>query len=271
MFSVLISTYFRDDEAHLKQALISVLHQSFLPEQIVLVIDGRVSESSEAVISEVSAVADEKSVEFFVLQLEKNVGLGEALRLGLVHCKCEYVVRMDADDISVFDRFSYLNEIVTSNPEYDIVGSWIEEFDKEPGDLSRIRSVPSTHGEIVRFSKLRNPMNHVTVCFKKQAVSAAGGYEALLFHEDYILWLKLLSKGAVFYNDPSVHVYVRVGNDLGGRRSGVSYFFLECDFVKVAIQRRYINLMQGIRYLAVRAPIRVLPKKLVELVYSCLR
>jgi len=34
------------------------------------------------------------------IALEKNVGLAEAMRLGETECKCEWIARMDAEDVA---------------------------------------------------------------------------------------------------------------------------------------------------------------------------
>lgn len=64
--------------------------------KLILVKDGPVPESIQAVIDEINAAHPGIINQ---VQLEKNVGLGLALNEGLKVCKHELIARMDSDDI----------------------------------------------------------------------------------------------------------------------------------------------------------------------------
>ena len=73
-----------------------------------------------------------------VIAIEENVGLGEALCIGIEECKYELVARMDTDDISLKNRFqSQINEFY-KDCNLDYVGSVIEEFDEDPSKITGI-------------------------------------------------------------------------------------------------------------------------------------
>lgn len=69
----------------------------------------------------------------------------------------------------------------------------------------------------------RNPMNHVTVMYRKSAVLEAGNYITCLYFEDYYLWCRMLKNGCVFHNLNDVLVNVRTGEDMYKRRGGSTY------------------------------------------------
>ena len=75
------------------------------------------------------------------------------------------------------------------------------------------------HEDIVKMGKKRNPMNHVTVCIKKEALVNSGGYQSLLYLEDYYLWLRMIVNNCKLENLNETLVLVRVGNGFEGRRS----------------------------------------------------
>ena len=100
-FSVLISVYKNEKAEYFKQSLDSILNQTAVPEQIVLVRDGLVYSELQTVIDD---YVDKYPDIFTYLPLEENGGLGNALRLGLTYCRNEIVARMDSDDISLPDR-----------------------------------------------------------------------------------------------------------------------------------------------------------------------
>ena len=79
------------------------------------------------------------------------------------------------------------------------------------------------HEDIVKMGKKRNPMNHVTVCIKKEALVNSGGYQSLLYLEDYYLWLRMIVNNCKLENLNETLVLVRVGNGFEGRRSTKKY------------------------------------------------
>lgn len=219
-FSVLMSVYKNDKEEYLKLALDSIINQTVKPSEIVLVEDGPIPENIENLIKEY-----EKNIAFLkVIRLKENGGLGNALNVGLENCSYDIVARMDADDISVLDRFEKQIVEFEKDDTLSIVGGYISEFINNPEESIGIRQVPLTHEEISNFIKGRNPFNHMTVMFKKQSVLEAGSYQDFHFLEDYYLWIRMFLKGYKMKNIDSILVNARVGNDMYKRRGGFKYF-----------------------------------------------
>jgi glycosyltransferase involved in cell wall biosynthesis len=270
MFSVLMSCYKNDNPEFLEEALQSVLKQTIPPIEVVMVKDGPVTLELEHVISCFENFFNKAGINFLVIPLEVNVGLGLALQQGLQMCSQQFIVRMDSDDISRDNRLKMLKEAVYENPAVGVFGSQIEEFSVRIGDLNRKRVVPLEQSEIHRYSKFRNPMNHVSVCFKREVVVSAGGYEPMLWFEDYFLWLKLLNKKISFLNLDQTHVDVRV-NTLSGRRSGRDYLKAEFQFCKAAWINNYWSFGSAVIYFLPRIVIRILPSSTITYLYKYLR
>lgn len=215
-FSVLMSVYKKEKAEFLEKALKSILiNQSLIPNQVVLVKDGPLTYELEKVINKY--VKKFENI-IFLVTLKENVGLGKALNVGLNHCKYEIVARMDTDDIAIKDRFKIQLEYMNKYPEIDVLGGYIYEFDQTPGDISRIKTMPLTHEEISNYIKYRNPINHMTVMFKKSAALESGNYQPLYFNEDYYLWIRMFIKGKKFSNISMPLVYARIGNGFIQRR-----------------------------------------------------
>jgi len=267
MFSVLMSCYKNDNAKFLHLALLSILQQTRCPDEVVLVKDGPLTSDHDDVIGKLEEEFSCAGVNFILVPLPINLGLGHALQKGLDVCSEKYIVRMDADDISRSNRLERLADIIGINFEVDVFGSQIEEFMESPNDLGRFRAVPIEHSEIVRFGRWRNPMNHVTVCFKRKVVIQAGGYEPMQWLEDWFLWLKLISQNIKFLNVDEVHVDVRVSS-LTERRTGSKYLAAELKFCIEAISRDYWTLASGSKYIASRILVRLLPANLLGVIYS---
>lgn len=218
-FSVLMSVYKGDNASYLSKAIASVtVKQSLKPSQLVLVKDGPVSDDIEREIDNWKERLGD--IEFTVVEKEKNEGLAAALNMGLRYCKHRLVARMDADDISLANRFEVQIRYIDEHPEISILGGAISEFDEDESDIMQIRQTPTEHSEIVKMAKTRNPMNHVTVVFKKQDIEKLGGYcESFGKLEDYKLWVDAISEGKLLHNISDVVVNVRIGDGFIKRRS----------------------------------------------------
>ena len=150
--------------------------------------------------------------------------MGEALKKGTEYCTGDYIFRMDSDDISVFDRFEKQINYIEKHSNIDVLGGNIAEFQKSIDEENkRLRVCPMNHEDIVKMGKKRNPMNHVTVCIKKEALVNSGGYQSLLYLEDYYLWLRMIVNNCKLENLNETLVLVRVGNGFEGRRSTKKY------------------------------------------------
>lgn len=231
-FSVLMSVYKKDNPEWLKMALHSIFNQTILPNELVIVLDGAVSDEIIQVIREYEGLPEK----FNMIPLAQNVGLGMALNIGLTHTTNELVARMDADDLSRGDRFEKQLDVFKKNGEVDIVSGSIQEFVETPEHKLAIRSLPEMHKDIVEFARLRSPFNHPAVMFKKSVVMAVGNYQDFPMFEDYHLWVRILKDGYTSYNLPDVLVYMRSGSELYTRRGGIRYlkqsFMLRKEFHK---------------------------------------
>lgn len=236
-FSVSMCVYGKDDIAHFQEAVNSVCGQTVKPDEIVLIVDGPVPEALSRVIGEY-----EKDPLFHVIRLEKNVGHGNARRLGLENCRNDLVALMDADDISCNDRFEKQLAVFRAQDDLAIVGGQITEFIRDINQPVSKREVPLSDAEIKEQMKSRCPMNQVTVMFKKSAVQEAGGFIDWYCEEDYYLWLRMSLSGMKFANVPQVLVNVRVGEEMYQRRGGMKYFLSEAKLQKYMLDHKIIGV-----------------------------
>ena len=246
-FSVLMSVYKNDNPVYFERALNSIYEEQTLkPNQIVLVLDGDIPKVLEKVIDKFKV---SNSGILTIVPLEKNVGLGEALRIGTDFCEHTYICRMDSDDISNPLRFEKQIKYMENNKEIDVVGSNILEFVNDLNDSQpkMLRQVPNSNTEILNFAKKRNPMNHVTVCMRKESLIESGGYESCLLLEDYYLWLKMLASGKKMVNVNEPLVYVRLGDNFISKRSSTTRIVGWGTLQKFMIHKKMINHFEALK------------------------
>ena len=146
-FSVLMSVYDKEKSEYLKEALQSLVDQTLLPDEVILVEDGPIGKNLQEVIKKYRSLLNIKSI-----KLENNCGLAVALNEGLKHCTHDLVARMDTDDISLPERFEKQIAYMQNNPDISVSSGWIEEIDDQ-GRFFCLRKLPETHEELVNFAK----------------------------------------------------------------------------------------------------------------------
>ena len=194
----------------------------------------------------------EATVAFNSIYLPTHQGHGNARRLSMENSHNELVALMDADDISLPQRFEKQLEKFASSPELSIVGGQITEFVGNPDNIISVRVVPEGDEDIKTYIKKRCPMNQVSVMFKKSAYDAVGGYIDWYCEEDYYLWLRMALGDCRFANVPDTLVNVRVGGAMSTRRGGWKYFSSETKLQSYMLKNNVISLPRYLYNVAVR-------------------
>lgn len=239
MFSIITSIYKNDNPEFVRVALDSMLDkQTVKPTEIVLVRDGQVPAALDNLLNEYEMTY---STVFNIIRLEKNGGLGKALKLGVESAKYDIVARMDSDDICLPNRFELQLQYMEAHPECDIVGGQMTEFIGEPTNVVGKRVVPESNEAIYEYMKSRCALNHVTVMFRKDTILKVGNYQDWFWNEDYYLWVRMMINKCVFANLPEVLVNVRSGEGQYARRGGMRYFESEKGIQKLMLDKHLIN------------------------------
>lgn len=242
--SVLMSVYKKENPEYFKASLESVINQTMQPDEIVVIKDGPLTTELEDVLQavaeklqgqdvntefqgEASGISQSRGqnmskIVLRTYQFEENVQLGRALRKGVELCQHDLVARMDTDDIACPDRLQKQYDYMMAHERVAALGGYIEEF-CDDNSFSNVKSMPCSTQEVRAYARFRNPLNHMTVMLRKEAVLMVGNYRHYPFLEDYDLWSRILSMGYEIENLPEVLVRARVGNELYGRRGGFGY------------------------------------------------
>ena len=253
-FSVCMSVYQNDSPNSFLTAVRSIWNQTLLPDEIILVVDGRVSDEIQHSIQQL-----EDDISFLkVVQYPENKGHAFARQIGLYYSRNNLCAVMDSDDIAEPDRFEKQVKAFLQHPEVSVVGGLINEFIDVPENVVGRRLVPEKDRDIKNYMKSRCPMNLVTVMLKKDDVMAVGGYQDWYCEEDYYLWLRMAMAGFKFYNIQDNLVNVRVGSEMYRRRGGRRYFLSEARLQRYMLNNHIIGFPRYVYNVAVRFILQIL-------------
>ena len=264
VFSVLMSLYRKEKPRYVRDCFESLLKQTVQADEWIVVEDGPLT-------PEMYSLLDEYQKKYPGLikrvPLAENQGLGLALNAGIPKCRNELIARMDTDDIAREDRFEKQLLEFEKDPDLDICGSHIKEFEHSVNNVLSMRKVPLTHADIITYQKTRSAFNHMTVMYKKSAVLKAGNYEHCPLMEDDLLWVRMILSGAKCKNIDDFLVFARTGTAMIERRGGWIYYKKYRDGKKAIKQTGFINEFDYFKAMVPQLVVSLMPKKLRRLVF----
>ncbi len=261
--SVLLPVHAGVDAAFLERALESIAEQTLPADEVVVVEDGPLPVASGAVISRFEARRRPPLVR---VVLESNAGPGAANGAGLLRCSGEWVVKADADDISLPTRFAEQMDCLQRSGA-DVCGTAMWEFSGAETNVVAVRRGPSDHESIARRMRINNPINHPTVVYRRDAAVTAGGYLDLRHGEDYDLFARMLARGARMVNLSEPLVLFRADDSMFDRRSGREFLRIEWRLQRNLRSYGLIGTPQLLLNLLVRLGFRYLPRPLLRRAY----
>lgn len=190
--SVLMPVY-RPDLGYLREAIESIRAQTFAGWELLVVEDGGPS----GVAALIRELGDPRIHHH---ERAARTSLADALNDGLSLCRAPLVARMDSDDVATAARLERQIGFLDANAEIAVVGSTITVIDAS-GRVIGHRRLPTSYPQIASTLRRYNCVAHPAVMFRRDVVTAAGGYRAGLA-EDYDLWCRLVSRGARIENLP---------------------------------------------------------------------
>jgi glycosyltransferase involved in cell wall biosynthesis len=199
--SVVLAVY--NGQMYLKEAIDSILSQTFADFEFIIIDDGSTDSTSEIILN----YSDPRIV---YLKNETNKGLIYSLNRGLSVSKGKYIARMDSDDIALPKRFRKQYDYMESHPETGICGSNVEAF-FNTCDKKIIIRFPKTDHLIRTYTFFQPPFSHPSVMMRRKILidNHLKYSEKYLHAEDYALWVDLL-KYTKAYNIPAVLLRYRI-------------------------------------------------------------
>lgn len=205
--SVVMAEY-NTDLLHLHQAIQSILNQTYINFECIIVDDGGKNDLQEIVDSF-------NDTRLKIVKNNRNHGLVYSLNKGIKAARGKYIVRMDTDDIAEPNRIERLYDFITCHPEYAVVGSRAVEFDG-----STIKGILSKRGEkTAKQIASGDVIIHPSALIRKSALEHVGGYKNFHRAEDLALWCDLLLTGYRLYVVNDILLKYRVTEDDYKKRS----------------------------------------------------
>ncbi|HEY8889935.1 MAG TPA: glycosyltransferase [Clostridium sp.] len=211
LVSVIMSVY-NEKEKWLMEAIESILKQSYKSLEFIIILDNPDNEKLDNIIK----FYCKKDVRIRYFKNEKNMGLVKSLNKALTYAKGEIIARMDADDISMPDRFEKQMNYLNAHPDVDFLGARCINIDEEGAELYRDSIVPEDMKLIKNCLVNVDFVNHPTWFFKKKCAEKNEGYREITCAEDYDFLLRLITNGFKLANTNEFLVRYRI------RKSGIS-------------------------------------------------
>lgn len=187
--SIVITTYKRPQ--FLRQAIESVLEQTFRDFELIIVNDDPEGDDAEKI------VLSYRDPRIVYIKNKKNIGGAKSLNKGLKIAKGDYIAILDDDDVWLSqDKLEKQVKFLDENPEYIIVGTSSIEVDKETGkEVWRYTGEFGTEN-VENYLLLKVPFAHSSILCQKDIMLRVGGYtEDLVWGKDIDLYLKIAKFG----------------------------------------------------------------------------
>lgn len=203
MISVLMSVY-NETLAEIRQSIDSILTQTYTEFELIIVLDQ--PNYTDALILLQNYAEQDSRVKLLVNT--KNIGLALSMNYAAEHAQGEYLLRMDADDICMPERFQLEYDAIREG-NYDLIcGNY--DFVDENGNLLPQKTVVYTDRQLFALLPYRNVIHHPTVIMTAKKFHEIGGYRDYPCAQDYDLWLRMKCTGCRMHMLPEKLIQYRV-------------------------------------------------------------
>ena len=265
--AVIMSLYKNDQLKYVMFAIESILNQSYRYFDFFIQYDGYIQQDVDLYLSKLN----DKRIK--IQKRSENLGLAHSLNdlLNIVMPQgYEYIARMDADDISLPNRFECQLKYFEEHPEVECLGSWAIEIKSDGSEYYR-KQMPETHDVCREMFRKRDCMIHPTVMFRRSYIEKAGFYSLdTYFGEDTMMWAQGFKAGCRFANVPEYLFKFRLDDNFFERRRGWKHA------KGIFILRHRVNKMLNYDLMAdfwalAYAAAKMMPKFILNIIYKTAR
>lgn len=195
----------RNAEAYIQETIQSLLEQTFINFELIVIDDG----STDTSLALVESFSDNR---IKILQGSEQ-GISAALNIGLESALGDYICRCDSDDIYPLDRLKVQVDWFAAHQDFIAVSGKFSSMDEKSSVIAEFKS-----GELecditseLLDGKTRTHLG--TYLIRKNTLNELDGYrEYFITAEDIDMQLRLAEKGSVGYMPSNMYFY-RIHND----------------------------------------------------------
>ncbi len=201
--------------AFLREAIDSVLRQTYSDFELLIINDGS-TDGSERIVRSYS----DQRIRF--IPHDRNRGLVTVLNEGLDRARGRYIARMDADDVMREDRLAKQFEFMEAHPGISVVAAFVD-FINTDGEVTGVWDIDRatvTEAEIRAMMPRTNCIAHPSVLIRKDALGDLHYAQQQKGAEDWDLWMRLLArnKRIVKIAEPLMRYRVHQGSVMAGEK-----------------------------------------------------
>lgn len=233
MISVLMSVY-NETPDEICQSLDSVLSQSYADFELIIVLDQPEYVDALALLQEYA----NKDARIRILVNKNNIGLALSMNVAAEHAQGEYLLRMDADDICLPDRFQLQYDAICTG-EYDLICGNYDYIDETGNPIPQKTEVYSD-SQLSTLLPYRNIIHHPTVIMTSKIFHDVGGYRNYPCAQDYDLWLRMKCIGARMHmlSEKLIQYRVRQASTTNQKRYKQS---CTVEYIRILYQKSNMN------------------------------
>lgn len=221
----------------IRQSIDSIIGQTFSDFELIIVIDQPKYEDAQILLEWYSS--KDSRIRYFVNK--QNVGLALSMNFAAEHANGDYLLRMDADDICLKDRFQLQYDAIITG-KYDLVCGNYQYIDEKGDEVDQKVTIYSDR-QISMLLPIRNVIHHPTVIMRADKFHAVGGYRNYPCSQDYDLWLRMRNSGCTFHMLPNYLIYYRIRqNSITMRHKYKQY--CTCEYIR----NLYRNSKRGLHF-----------------------
>ena len=262
-FSIILVVSDLDLPSYLDECLLSLQNQTLLPDQFILVYNGKIKDLLKNILNKYNRIFQYESIYLDSLEYFSN-----ALNHGIKILSNDLFIRVDPDDINHPERFAIQVDFMHRNPDISFSSSYIEKFSSTNSSIKKVIKLPCNHLDLLEFTKKgRCPLAHPAVIMRTQAVRNIGGYSNFHKCQDLALWSVAMLKGYKFANLDKVLVKMRVGDYICSKRD-FTFFKSEMKVLLFQYSIGFLNFNQLLQNLSFRFSRQVIPNWLSNILYK---
>ncbi len=216
--SVIMSVF--NGERYIKQAIKSILNQTYLDFEFIIINDGSTDNTADI-------LKEFKDKRIKIINNKTNLGLTASLNKAISLARGEFIARMDADDISLPYRFEYQVEFLENNPDIALVGSSYYVCD-EKDEIKSIVEVLTDPDDLKQGLEKQNWFGHGTVMLRKTALDIVGNYdESYKYAQDYDLWLRIANKFNIANIKEPLYIWRKTKENISSKKEQEQSFYAQ--------------------------------------------